>query len=103
MVAPPAGFNYKYLLHAHSHVAILGWLYSAFYVGIIQAYLPIEIQQKKKYWWQFWLAQLSVLGMLLSFPVQGYALYSITFSTLHIIISYFFIYHFLSDARRLGI
>lgn len=102
MVSPPAGFNYKYLLHAHSHVAILGWLYSAFFTGLLQAYLP-EHKQKKIYWWQFWLAQLAVLGMLLSFPVQGYALFSIIFSTLHILICYWFIYRFLADARQAGL
>jgi hypothetical protein len=100
MVAPPAGFNYKYLLHAHSHVALLGWLFSAFLVALLRAYLPEEVRQKKSYLWQFWLAQASVLGMLLSFPVQGYAPVSITFSTAHILISYWFIYQFLADARQ---
>ncbi|KAA5546761.1 hypothetical protein [Adhaeribacter rhizoryzae] len=100
MVSPPANFNYKYLLHAHSHVAILGWLFSAVFVALVGAYLPENMRQKKVYSWQFWLGQLTVLGMLISFPVQGYGLYSIIFSTLHIFISYWFIYQFQTDARQ---
>src|SRR5690606_35939766 len=40
----------------------------------------------------FWVTQCAVVGMLFSFPFQGYAAVSITFSTLHIFCSYFFAY-----------
>jgi hypothetical protein len=103
MVLPPAGFSYKNLLHAHSHAAILGWLFSAFFVALTGAYLPEAIGRGKRYQWQFWLGQLAVLGMLLSFPVQGYGLYSIAFTTLHILVSYWFIGQFLADARQHGL
>ncbi|WP_048921099.1 hypothetical protein [Rufibacter radiotolerans] len=98
-VAPVAGLNYKFLLHAHSHVALLGWLYSALFVGLLVAYLPPELQHKRTYTWQFWLSQGAVLGMLLTFPVQGYAAASITFSSAHILLSYWFIYRFLKDVK----
>ncbi len=98
-VAPIAGLNYKYLLHAHSHAALLGWLYPALSIALLHAYLPSEIRNKKVYFWQFWLAQVAVLGMLLSFPVQGYGAVSITFSTAHILLSYWFILRFLKDAK----
>ena len=103
MVLPPDGLNYKYWLHAHSHVAILGWLYTAVFISLLRTYLPPAYRQKKIYSWQFWSAQVAVAGMLFSFPVQGYALFSITFSTLHILISYWFVYQFLKDARTTGI
>ena len=74
LVAPPAGLNYRNLLHAHSHVALLGWLFSAFFVALTRGFLPGELAGKKSYRWQFWLAQASVLGMLISFPLQGYGL-----------------------------
>ncbi len=98
-VAPVEGINYKFLLHGHSHVALLGWLYSAFFVALLHVYLPSEMQQKKVYAWQFWLSQGAVAGMLVSFPLQGYALFSIIFSTLHILLSYGFAYRFWRDAR----
>ncbi|MDX5348878.1 MAG: hypothetical protein LPK19_16715 [Hymenobacteraceae bacterium] len=99
-VDPISGLNFKFFLHAHSHVALLGWLYLAILVVLLYAYLPAQLCGKKMYAWLFWLAQAAVLGMLLSFPVQGYALFSITFSTLHILFSYGFIFVFLKDARR---
>jgi hypothetical protein len=40
----------------------------------------------------FWLTELAVVGMMISFPIQGYAVVSITFSTLHIFCSYYFVY-----------
>ncbi|GAA4442575.1 hypothetical protein GCM10023188_42430 [Pontibacter saemangeumensis] len=102
-VAPVSGLNYKYLLHGHSHVALLGWLYTAVFVALLAAYLPSAYQEKRTYTWQFWLSQGAVLGMLLSFPVQGYGLFSIFFSTAHLLLSYWFIYQFLKDARSAGV
>ncbi|GAB2549977.1 hypothetical protein [Rufibacter soli] len=99
LVAPVVGLNYKFLLHAHSHVALLGWLYSALFIALLVAFLPPELQNKRTYTWQFWLSQGAVGGMLLSFPVQGYAAASITFSSAHILLSYWFIYQFLNDVK----
>ncbi len=99
-VQPTPGINYKNFLHAHSHVALLGWLYSAFFVALLPSYLPEKLYRKKVYGWLFWLSQATVLGMLISFPIQGYALFSITFSTLHILLSYGFIYRFLKDSKH---
>ncbi|MBC5994513.1 hypothetical protein [Pontibacter cellulosilyticus] len=98
-VAPVAGINYKYLLHAHSHVALLGWLYAAVFVALVSTFLPAELRDKKTYTWQFWLSQGAVLGMLFTFPVQGYAAASIAFSTAHILLSYWFAYRFQKDAK----
>ncbi|MFD2512508.1 hypothetical protein ACFSRY_01405 [Pontibacter locisalis] len=92
--------NYKFLLHAHSHVALLGWLYTAVFVALLVTFLPQESRNQKTYTWQFWLSQGAVLGMLFSFPVQGYAAVSITFSTAHMLLSYWFIYQFLRDAGK---
>lgn len=102
-VAPVSGLNYKYLLHGHSHVALLGWLYTAVFVALLATYLPPAYQAKQTYTWQFWLSQGAVLGMLLSFPVQGYGLFSIFFSTAHLLLSYWFIYQFLKDAKSAGV
>ncbi|WP_162426807.1 hypothetical protein [Pontibacter pudoricolor] len=102
-IQPVAGLNYKYLLHAHSHAALLGWLYPVLFIALIHAYLPASFRNKAIYSWQFWLAQCAVLGMLLSFPVQGYGAVSITFSTLHILLTYWFIYQFLRDAKAVNL
>ncbi|MBK0402395.1 hypothetical protein I5M27_05325 [Adhaeribacter sp. BT258] len=99
-VQPTEGVNFKNFLHAHSHVALLGWLYSAFFIAFLPSYLPENLSRKKSYRWLFYLAQASVLGMLICFPIQGYAMFSITFSTLHILFSYGFIYRFLKDCKQ---
>ncbi|HEY8399947.1 MAG TPA: hypothetical protein VIK89_01725 [Cytophagaceae bacterium] len=86
------GINFRYVLHAHSHVAFLGWVYLAIFIGILHVYFLNSPVQIKKYKIQFWLTQVSVLGMLISFPLQGYALFSILFSSMHILLSYWFTY-----------
>ncbi|MGZ5243347.1 MAG: hypothetical protein ACXWW0_05655 [Bacteroidia bacterium] len=95
-----AGFNFKHILHAHSHTALLGWVYAALYIAFLQSFLPVKIASAKKYKWLFWLTQLAVLGMLCSFPFQGYKAVSITFSTLHILCTYAFVFYFLRDLKQ---
>ncbi len=82
------GFNYKFFLHAHSHVALLGWVHAILMVALMRAFLPAGQAQAKRWHRLFWAAQVLVLGMLFSFPVQGYAAVSISFSTLFLFVSY---------------
>nr|WP_294789042.1 hypothetical protein [uncultured Flavobacterium sp.] len=82
--------NYSFLLHAHSHVAMLGWVYMIVYVLVVHFFIPKEKSQKPIYNRLFWLTEFSVIGMMIAFPIQGYALFSIVFSTMHIILSYVF-------------
>ncbi|KAF2329288.1 hypothetical protein [Flavobacterium nitrogenifigens] len=82
--------NYSFLLHAHSHVAMLGWVYMIVYVLVVHFFIPKEKSQKPIYNRLFWLTEFSVIGMMIAFPIQGYALFSIVFSTLHILLSYVF-------------
>lgn len=82
------GFNYKFFLHAHSHVALLGWVHALLMITLRRAFLP-AFAAPSRYWnGLFGAAQGLVLGMLFSFPVQGYAAVSITFSTLFLFVSY---------------
>ncbi|MFN3195570.1 MAG: hypothetical protein ACE364_06465 [Chlorobiota bacterium] len=80
-------FNYQYMLHTHSHLAFLGWVFNALYYLLLKQY---NLLNKKKYPHLFILLNLSVVGMLFTFPFTGYALWSIVFSTLHIVLSYVF-------------
>lgn len=83
----PMGINFRNLTHAHSHVAMLGWVYLMLYSFIVYYFVP---KTSKVYSRLFWVTQIAVLGMMLSFPFQGYAAISISFSTLHIFCSYYF-------------
>jgi hypothetical protein len=86
-------FNYRYMVHAHSHIALLGWVYVA--LTTLLHYGFVEKQSaSKRYKQLFWGTQGTLIGMLLTFPFQGYALFSIIFSTLFLIMSYFFTYYF---------
>jgi len=88
--------NFENTLHSHSHFAILGWLYNALYIAIVYTYVKDPAKQKK-YNLLFWITQVSIIGMLFTFAWQGYAAYSITFSTMHIFCSYAFIFFVLKD------
>jgi hypothetical protein len=80
--------TYKYLVHTHSHIALLGWVYVALTSLIFHLCIKDDVQ--KKYSLVFWSTQITILGMLLSFPITGYAVFSIIFSTLFLICSYWF-------------
>lgn len=89
--------QYRFLVHTHSHIALLGWVYVALTTLLYKLYLaPAGVT--KAYQRIFIFTQITLAGMLLSFPVQGYALFSILFSTLFIVASYFFAALFLKKA-----
>jgi hypothetical protein len=81
----------KYLLHAHSHFAFSGWVSQAIMALILQSIGCITKQATAPIFNRLlWLNAFAAYGMLLSFPLQGYGLFSIFFSTLSIITSYIF-------------
>ena len=93
------GFKYKNLVHAHSHVGFLGWVSMAIYVGLLAQFKP-DIGDDKVYQRIFWVTEIAIIGMLISFPIQGYAFYSISFSTLFLIASYWFVAKFYKVIKR---
>ena len=84
----PIPADFRFIVHAHSHIALLGWVYIGLITLIYKLYFA-EIKKGKTYLRIFWFTNITLLGMLFSFPFQGYALFSITFSTLFLIASYF--------------
>lgn len=93
-------FEFQYILHAHSHVAMLGWVYTALITALLYKFLPDEGFTSKTYNRIFWLIQISVAGMLITFPIHGYWVLSIIFSSMHIFLTYWFIVKFIKDVRR---
>ncbi|WP_026810150.1 hypothetical protein [Arenibacter latericius] len=100
VVAPmPIPMDYRYIVHTHSHIALLGWVYIA--LTSLLYYMFLRKQElKRKYKRIFWFTQLCLLGMLVTFPFQGYALFSIIFSTLFLIASYWFTGFFLKNVSK---
>lgn len=89
--------HFKNILHTHSHIALLGWLYNASllllqYVIIKKRNTGLNVA--------FWLSQLTFVGMMFSFPFQGYAAVSITFSTLYLFCTYYLVYVLFKETRN---
>lgn len=98
----PLPFEYPNLVHAHSHTAFQGWVYLIMMLLLCKSYLGKDQLKAGRYPLQFKLSAGIVVGVLISFSLQGYALYSILFSTLFQLLNYWFIYRFLQDTRRLS-
>lgn len=82
--------EYRHILHAHSHIALLGWGFMMLMGAMIFSLEEVG-QYIPKYGKLFVALLISLIGMLLSFPVQGYGVVSISFSTLFVLVSYGFI------------
>ncbi len=80
-VRPLPGWEYGHLLHTHSHLGFLGWVFNAFFALAAMRFVPVE--QARVFRRLFLVLQAAVLGMLFSYPFQGYGAVSIAFSTLH--------------------
>ena len=81
--------NYKFIVHTHSHIALLGWVYMGLTTLLYKLFLAkkgLELKYRRI----FWFTQFTLVGMLVTFPFQGYALFSIIFSTLFLLASYWF-------------
>jgi len=92
--------DYKNMLNAHSHFAFGGWLTLILMILFVDSLLN-EIQKQKNIY-QFMLGGIALTsyGMLFTFSFQGYALFSIIFSTLFIFFTYAFSWVFIVDIRK---
>lgn len=92
----------KYVLHSHSHFAFSGWVTQTFMVLLVY-YLSLKIgwQIIRKYRWLLYANLISAYGMMICFIIQGYGAFSITFSTLSVLVSYVFIVRFWMDLNRI--
>jgi len=94
----------KHLLHGHSHFAFTGWVTQVLMVLLI-ANLSVQkqIDQFPKYTVLLYVNLIAAYGMLIAFTIQGYAFFSILFSTLSIVVSYFFAVIYWKDLNKLSI
>jgi hypothetical protein len=94
----------KKIQHAHSHFAFSGWITQAL-MTLMVIYLARQQGSfsLKKYKWILSANLMASYGMLFTFPFQGYGLYSITFSTLTIFVSYFFAVMYWRDLNKLPV
>lgn len=93
---PIPGLKFPYWLHAHSHLMFLGWVVNLLFLAFIYEF--IDSSRREKYITLYRIIQILLVGMLISFPLQGYGLYSITLSTLHTVAVGVFAIWFFKDA-----
>jgi hypothetical protein len=94
----------KHLLHGHSHFAFAGWITQAI-MALLVSYLVKQQGEGnyKKYTWLLYANLIAAYGMLIAFPIEGYGLFSIIFSTASIFISYAFAFFYWRDLNKLSI
>jgi len=92
--------NYNFIKHGHSHIALLGWVYIGLTTVLYALFLKQSETIARKYRWIFIGTQITLIGMLVTFPIQGYAFLSITFSTLFLIASYWFTWFFFKNVKE---
>lgn len=92
----------KHLLHGHSHFAFAGWITQAL-MALLVSYLAKQpaLFELKKYNRLLYANLFSAYGMLIAFPIEGYGLFSIIFSTASIFVSYAFAFIYWRDLNRL--
>lgn len=93
--------EYSHLLHAHSHVAFQGWVYTLIVLFTSHQFLTTKQIQKGRYPFQFILTIITIVAIFISFSLQGYALFSIVFSSLFQLLNYWFIFQFFKDVKNL--
>ncbi|QJB32998.1 hypothetical protein HF324_17055 [Chitinophaga oryzae] len=99
---PLPGINFGYWLYAHSHFAVGGWITLCLFTLMTYRLLPAAGSGKRIYPVLLTGVLISSVGMLLSFPFQGYALFSIIFSTLFMVCTWAFGWVFVRDLLKAG-
>ena len=89
--------EYRHLIHAHSHVAFQGWVYTLLILLCCKLFLSPEQIAKGQFELQYKLTLAVIAGVLISFSMQGYGLYSIIFSSLFQVLNYWFVFAFFRE------
>ncbi|SET54253.1 hypothetical protein [Hymenobacter actinosclerus] len=90
------GVEYRNIMHAHSHGAMLGWVYLVLFTG----YVLLAGPARRVYTYLFWATQLTVVAIFVLFALQGYSASSIAATSLHVLLSYVAVALLWPDLRR---
>lgn len=81
--------KYKNIMHAHSHIAMMGWAFMLVAAGIIYFFDPnfkLKVVARNT----LFLNTIAVVGMTITFILLAYDLESIAFSAMHLFTAYYF-------------
>lgn len=96
--SPVEGLVFPFWLHTHSHLMFLGWLFNAITIGFVICFIPVP--EQKPYYRLLILLNILVVGMLFTFPFQGYGLYSIILSFIHTLAALVLGWRFFKDTNN---
>lgn len=91
--------TYKNILQAHSHVTFLGWGFLAVISLVGFVYYPKKLEKSKYLKRLFSIMTLTLVGMLISFPIQGYKVFSIVLLSVFLITSYVYLISILKELK----
>lgn len=93
--------NQKHLLYAHSNFAFIGWVTIGLMVLMVNYLLRQNVLTNyRKYNWILITGCITAYGMFVTFIIQGYGYFSITFSILSILLSWVFIFCYWVDLNK---
>ena len=87
LLSPTTWIDYDHILHAHSHLAMLGWIFIAAFIVFLTLYWK-KLSSRKHAFVILAALFISSLLMFLAFLYQGYGGFSIALSTIHIWVEY---------------
>ncbi|HRA60688.1 MAG TPA: hypothetical protein PLG30_13820 [Bacteroidia bacterium] len=91
-------FDQKNIQHAHSHFAFAGWISQIIMVLMVLYLQPLLSTKRLQAYQLILFANLfCAFGMLVSFAIQGYGFYSISFATLCLLLSFVFSFFYFRD------
>lgn len=91
---------YKNILQSHSHVTFLGWGFLAVVTIIGFVFYPKILSESRYSKVLFNIMTSTLVGMLISFPLQGYKVFSITFLSVFLITSYLYLFQVLKNLKQ---
>lgn len=91
----------KYLMHGHSNFAFTGWVAMALMILMVRYLIRNNVETSYEKYNRILIAEvIASYAMFVSFIIQGYAFWSITFSIITILISYVFIFFYWRDINK---
>lgn len=95
-VSPIPWLNYPNVLHGHSHTMFLGWIFNLVMLTYLHNH---SLWGMARYRILFLFDQCLLVGMFVSFPLQGYGPVSIVLSVLHTVSTWIFTFWFFKGVR----
>jgi hypothetical protein len=100
--APPTWMEYDHILHAHSHLALLGWIFMGAFIIFLSNYWSSLTSQKHALAILLALS-ISSIAMFFAFLYEGYGIFSIALSTIHIFVEYWAAIFIVKQLKRQSI